>query len=137
VISVVILIVGLFFVSQTLIFLNSCLETNGVVVDIHWRTSTSGGQTKLNAHPVIQFVDKRTGNTYNFTGVNGSNPPAYSIGQEVEILYDPKNPTQATVKSFFDIWGLSIVLMAMGSFLLSCGLINIGVGIHRRRKFPS
>ncbi len=129
-IGVILLIVGLVYIGQTLSFLDTCLEARGVVVNLSWRYDSEGSQL---AYSVFQFVDERTGEEITVSSTQGRNPPAYSVGQEVFILYDPQNPHNARIKSFWNIWlGPMIVTGLCGAFL-SVGLIPFGFDIRRRR----
>ena len=77
-------------------------------------------------YPVFQFVDSRTGEQITARGSFGSSSPPYTIGQEVNILYDPENPTtRVWVNSYWDLWLLSIVLLLIGAAWTTVGLLVI------------
>ena len=46
------------------------------------------------------------------------------VGTRVELLYDPANPTDATIKSFTEIWFLPIVLLLLGLPFLLVGIVG-------------
>ena len=130
VVGAILLVIGLIQILQTQIFLDESLETKGVVIDLHWKYDSEGSAF---AYPVFQFVDERTGEEITVVSTQGSNPPSYSIGQEVYILYDPQNPHSAVIKSFWNIWFMSIILTSLGCIFLSVGLIPFGFAVRRRR----
>jgi hypothetical protein len=59
--------------------------------------------------PVVQFEVK--GQSYTFDGGNASDPPAYRVGQEVDILYDPLDPNTAQIDSLFERWAFPICII--------------------------
>lgn len=50
----------------------------------------------------------------------GSNPPAYSIGDEVEIVYDPNSDKMRTL-TYFGLWGFVAILLGVGLALFVIG----------------
>jgi hypothetical protein len=56
-------------------------------------------------HPVIRFVTAH-GREVTFQATQGSeNRPAQQLGQSVRILYDPENPTDARLDTWYSRWG--------------------------------
>lgn len=49
-----------------------------------------------------------------------SNPPAYSIGDEVEIVYDPGSDEVRTL-TYFGLWGVVAILFSVGLGFFSFG----------------
>lgn len=124
-VGVVLLVIGSIWAYRTQNFLDKSLETRGFVIDLSWESGY--------AHPVFRFVDERTGEAITIVSDLGSKPPAYSIGQEVYILYDAQDPHNAIIKSFWNIWFGSIIVTSLGGIFLSVGLIPFGFDIRRRR----
>lgn len=128
--GVVLLISGAYFTFQRMAFLDRCLETKAVVIDLHWEEewveTEEGGYFTWVGWPVFQFVDVRTGVQVTARGSVGSPDPPFSVGQEVDILYDPENLSGlVTVKSFWDIWLLPIVFFFIAAIFTSVGLVVI------------
>lgn len=114
-IGVVSLFAGAHFTIQQSGFLRRCSETKAVVIDF-----VSDDEADF---PVFQFVESKTGTTVTAKGWVGSSPPAYSIGQEVSILYDPENPSaDVTVNTFFGIWFASLICLGVGSVMTLVGV---------------
>lgn len=138
VIGAVLLVLDFFWIYKTKNFLDRCLKTKGVVIDISWVSQkvppeVSSGETDAYdadayreekfAIPVVQFVDQRSGRKITVGGSWGSSGPAYHVGEEVVVLYDPENPSNAKIKSFWEIWGKIVSLTVASGMFLSVGLI--------------
>ena len=114
---------GFYRIHQTLKFLDRCLETKGVVIDC-------AGQDRR--FPVFQFVDNRTGKVITVHSSVGGGCP---VGAEVDVLYDPENPHNATIKSFEHIWGAICMFNIFPSVcILLFGLIPLFYAYVRRKR---
>lgn len=130
VIGAILLVLGLIWIYQTQNFLGRCLETKGVVIDLSWRYDSEGNPS---AYPVFQFVNQRTAEEITVWSETRSYPPSYHLGQEVNILYDPENPTNAVIKSFLNIWLGPLIVTGLGGIFSTVGLIPLGFDIRKRR----
>ena len=83
-------------------------STTGNVVQLEESNSSEGGCCVYS--PVIEFTAR--GQTYSFESDNASDPPAYSVGEEVPILYDPASPETAQINSFFERWVFPIIIIS-------------------------
>ena len=74
--------------------------------------------------PEIRFR-AHDGREIQFTSGASSKPPAYSVGETVEVLYRPDRPEDAEVNAFMSLWLGVIILGALGSMfaLTSAGLL--------------
>lgn len=68
-------------------------------------TSDTSGQTW---RPVFSLPVE--GKVYLIRSSSSSNPPAYKVGEKVEMLYPSENPTEAVTNTF---WGLYIWPVAL------------------------
>lgn len=59
--------------------------------------------------PVIEFA--ANGQTYSFEGDNASYPPAYEVGEDVNIIYDPANPDTAQINKWTERWLFPIIII--------------------------
>jgi len=119
--------IGIYFTYARLDFLGRCSEAKAVVVDIYWEEGydSETGYYRI-AYPVFQFADQRTGEQVTARSSVGGPSPSCSVGQEVDILYDPENPTaDVLVKSFWDLWMAPVVCLPVGSMLTIVGLYII------------
>jgi hypothetical protein len=74
-------------------------------------------------HPKIQFTTAE-GENIQFTSNTSTNPPAFGIGQGVNILYPKGAPDQAVIDDFLFLWlgpliagGLGIMFFGIGTWL--------------------
>jgi len=102
--------------SSTQQFLAEAMTSNGKVVElIRSRSSDS-----VTYRPVVQFVAV-DGSSIEFTSSSGSNPPSYSRGQSVEVLYRESEPEKAKINGFFSLWGLAAILGGLGAVFFAIG----------------
>jgi len=127
---VVIILIGLFITAYGIYitydqikFSGNSVIANAVVAGFHEETGSKG---RIAYFPVFQFVNGITGENVTAWGSLGSNPPIYSVGQEVEILYNPENPTVGVIaNSFWDQWLFSIISLPLGIGLVTGGLVFV------------
>lgn len=93
-------------------------RTTGNVVRLEESNSSEGGCCVYS--PVIEFV--AGGQTYSFESGNASDPPAYDVGEEVPVLYDPSNPETAQINSFFERWVFPIIIIP--AMILAALILN-------------
>jgi hypothetical protein len=134
-ISIIFLIVGLglLFVakisfSNSQQFVRNSVVATGNVTDIvqQAQQSNTNGQSIINYTyaPKISFTGK-DGTTYTFISSTSANPSPYHNGESIKILYDQKNPYNAEVDSYWDLWGLTIALFSFGVVFSILGIIGI------------
>ena len=116
----------------TVQFMISAERVDGKVVDMTARTSSDSSGTRSSTsttwYPTVDFtVD---GETHSFQGSVGSNPPAYEIGDPVEVAYDPEDPANARLASFWTAYFLPLVLCGIGVVFTPIGAVLL-VAAHR------
>jgi len=103
---------------QTKNFLKRAITTYGIVTKIVVEKSNTGKKSEY-YFPIISY-DLSGKQTIEFQDSFGSgNPNYYTVGQQVEILYDPQNPKEASVKRFLSLWLLPILFIIGGLITLS------------------
>jgi hypothetical protein len=70
--------------------------------------STSQTRTSTTFAPVFKFIDHQ-GKEHEVEGW-GSNPPAYSVNEKVNVRFLKEDPQQAKLESFIDLWGAATVV---------------------------
>jgi hypothetical protein len=87
---------------------NEGITTTGTVVRLEESQSSEGGCCVYS--PVIEF---NAGNDqkYSFDGDTASYPPAYDVGEEVSVLYDPNDPATAQINKWTERWLMPIILI--------------------------
>lgn len=115
------MLAGAFFIySSTSIFLKHAETAEGIVVELLVsRTSDS-----ITYRPLVEFI-AQNGLVIEFAPTTGSNPARYSEGEQVEVLYLTERPSDAKINDFFSLWGVALILAAMGAvfFLAGAGII--------------
>ena len=99
------------------------LQTNGVttpgtVVRLNEQSDAEGGCCTY--VPVVDF--EVNDQVYTFEGDNASDPPAYQVGEQVNVRYDPLNPNTAQIDSFFERWIFPILIIP--AMILAAAILN-------------
>ncbi len=88
------------------------IQTEGKVVDLR---KLSGGSSA----PIVEYKDKN-GKEYTYSSGTSTIFETYSVGDIVEVFYDPADPESATINSFFGMWGFALIsFLTGGLFILS------------------
>lgn len=83
--------------------------------------------------PELQYVDAN-GQVVRFTSGNASSPPAYDVGDRVQILYDSHDPDNAVIDSFMGRWFLTFMFAGFGVLWLLLGLAPLIIRRWRRMQ---
>jgi hypothetical protein len=110
--------IGLFSFIDTQNFIKTAASTEGVVFEL--KPVQSRKNRGFTYAPVVKFQTP-DGKNIQFQSSTSSNPPGFSVGQTVPVLYNRSNPQEAQVDSFVQLWLLPTVF---GGF----GIIFMGVG---------
>ncbi|KQN47266.1 hypothetical protein ASE98_25350 [Pseudomonas sp. Leaf48] len=110
-------------------FLETAVTTKGAVVDLLKIRSDDSYSFK----PVIEFT-AANGQQVEFTSLGSSNPPAYSVGESVEVLYSPSDVQSAKINSFSALWGGFLVMLILGVVFSCVAAVMFLVGKLRNRR---
>jgi hypothetical protein len=121
------LVYSLVSIVQTRSFLRRCAGVTGEVIRLE--RSRSGGEFGYDYAPVFSFT-AADGNTFTVTSDVSSSPPGFRVGDSVRVRYDPADPQNARIHSFFQTWGSAVIFGAIGVgfFGYSCkafGLLDL------------
>jgi len=105
--------------SNTASFLAEASRAEGTVVGLEESRSSDS----ITYRPVVEFADE-SGRSTTFISSTGSNPPGYTEGQKVEVLYPRGEPQKAKINGFFSLWAGSIIVGSMGAVFL---LVGVGI----------
>jgi len=114
---------GVWYTVEAIQFLDTTARTDGTVVALKRERSVKG---LAEDYPVVHFVPPDTGEAVEFKSRFGIWPSPFSVGERVEVAYDPADPSRADINSFWTIW-LFPVLLEM--FALAC----FAAGLHTLR----
>lgn len=121
VLSLILLVIGSCILVNGINFRKTAIETNGEVV--HLVYNNEGMQA-----PVIDFKDAE-GKSRTFTSNVYSSNSDYRVGDITRVLYDPKDPSNASVAGSF--WLAPGILLGLGSFIF---LLMLGIKIMMRKN---
>ena len=77
--------------------------TGGTVIEMVGGNMTS---------PVVEYeVD---GQKHRVQGSVSSSPPAHTVGDHVDVIYDPKNPSNSMIGTFQERWLFPVVFVVAG-----------------------
>lgn len=113
-------------------FLKTSIATTGTVVENRYeRGSSSNSSGSYYGYIKFKSVD---GNDVTFRSSVGTNPPSFDVGEEVKLNYDPKDPQNAKINTFFQLWFLALLLGGMGSVftLIPLGILCFKVSRKKR-----
>jgi len=113
---------GVFSVRHTRRFLETAVAAPGVVTENVLREDTSSTRgTSWAYYPRVRF---RTadGQDISFISSTGTSPPSHRVNEPVTILYDPRQPYNASINSFGSLWAASIVLLGLGVAFTAPGI---------------
>ena len=110
-------------------FLKKAEVTQGTVIEL-LRTKSDNSITYC---PVVAFTTK-AGTKISFSSSVSSNPPSYNEGENVEVLYDPINPNNATIKGFKSLYLGVLIVGIIGTAFFILGFISIRFGYLKQKK---
>ena len=109
---------GLWF-SDRISNLDNYVLTNGTVIEFEKSKDPEGSGYSYS--PNVSFKD-RQGVEHIYNSSNASDPPAYDIGEKVEIYYNSNDPEDAFINSFLEKWVIGIVLGIVGIVMVPIGV---------------
>jgi hypothetical protein len=104
---------GYFSVQRTHHFIAGAVTVQGVVVENVLKSSTNNDGTSWSYYPHVRFRTTE-GRDIDFVSNAGSGRPSFPVNQPVAVLYDPQQPEKASINSFGQLWGLSLILGILG-----------------------
>lgn len=138
-IAITLLVIGIIFLSVGgLIFYNhqkfmsAAKLGKGTIIGLEYQPSSDnkGGGTY---HPVIAFTDEK-GKEHTIHSNSGSNPPAYTEGEKVDVYYNPKDPNDVSLPGFFNQWGAVTMFGGIGFIIGGVGAGILLAGANRKKE---
>jgi hypothetical protein len=113
-------------------FITRSVKTDGVVLSLYAiRDKDSGSITYT---PVFQFV-ARDQRSYTVSSSNiSTNPPEFHVDEHVQVIYLAKNPIDARISSYGQLWGASVVWACVGFVAWGGGILLLR---YERRHNPT
>ncbi len=124
---------SVWFYTSTSSFLRSAVTVPGVVTEVR----PSSGSDGTTYHSVFEFSGTDGVKRQSVTSWS-SNPPAHVVGDKVEVLYSPTDPSDVRLRSFMGLWFGSVLCAAMTimPFVMACVFIWL-VPFTIRRVWPA
>jgi len=110
--------IGIFFGVGSWRATSGALRTGGKVIRM-----TDGGA------PVVRY--QIGGQTFEVTGSVASDPPSYSVGEKVTVLYRPDRFGDGRIHSFTELWLFPVAFGGMGTLI---ALFGAGALMTRSRR---
>ena len=109
--------------NATSTFMANAQETTGEVVRLVEEPTQEGG---FAYSTVVKFTPLNSESSIEFDDPGAiCNPPCHEVGQAVTVLYDPANPTTATIKNIITNWIWVGVFGLLGLVFLVLALLYI------------
>ncbi len=108
--SLIFILIAVYLGYRSYSFQQIAISTKGQIVELVERTDSEGGTLFA---PVFTFTDNQ-GQVQKVYSSVSSYPPIGNVGDTIDILYDPKNPKNADIDTFFSNWGGAIILGGLG-----------------------
>jgi hypothetical protein len=102
----------------------------GTVIDLIGERDSDGDTIY---YPRVRYVT-RSGNSVEFTGSVGSSPAAFDVGEPVVVLYDPAQPEEGRIDSFFQLWFAALILGVIGLVFAAIGGGGALVALRTRTR---
>lgn len=119
--------ISIYVGARTFAFLSRAEEVQGQVVEL------ARNEKRGSYFPLVEFKTA-AGRSITFRSSAGSSRPAYKVGESVPVVYDPREPLSAEIRSFPALWASTL---GFGFFAVIFGAIGVGFLIHgiiRRRR---
>ncbi len=103
-------LIAAFLFARTRMFISNAQEVKGTVIRMVYSRSSEGGG---GYSPVYQFKTIE-GRLVEKQDSLSSNPPMFTEGQTIDVLYEPANPENARIKKWMNLYFLPLLLGGMG-----------------------
>jgi len=125
-IGMVMLVVVFYLLYTHQQFEKNALTVKGTVVEFQSYESRNKNSSSTTMYtPVFEYEFK--GKKYTYVSTSSSNIHEYEVGERLDILVDPENPSEVLVNSFMEKWFLPILLGFMGALFTGLGYLAFAV----------
>jgi len=107
-----------FVISNTKEFLEHAMFTDGKVIEM--KAHYSDGSTLYK--PIVEFVTEDE-SLITFESRVANKPPAYSVGEIIEVVYLEKLPEEARIHDVFSTWGATLILGIISLVFCTLGIL--------------
>jgi hypothetical protein len=123
---------GIFNYSDRLDEMNSFEKTIGTVVKMREVPPTdNSGETYA---PVIEYTDAG-GRKFVYESKNSSDPPAYVVGEKVNIRYDKSDPEDVFIDTFWGKWSGTLTIFVFPLVIFPLGMWMLFSAFSRKKSY--
>ena len=114
--GIIMLSISVLFLSKSVRFVKSGIQTKGTVVEMIVHEDSDGDTYS----PVFEFTDIHN-NMIRYSYNGSSAPPAWKLGDEATLVYNPDNTSEVKIFTYYGLYGIAVTLMAIAMPLLTIG----------------
>ncbi len=127
--GLLLLVIAFFTYSRTKKLLKVGITTMAEIIDVVEKQSQDYDEdgyssTTTNYYPVLKFQTKDGQDVQFQASVGVSSKNKYKVGQKLEVVYDPSKPEKAKIKSFIQLWLITIILTVIGAVFVVAGILT-------------
>ncbi|NVM87774.1 hypothetical protein FHT32_001413 [Variovorax sp. SG517] len=121
---------------NTASFIASASRTQGEVMRLLYVESSKRNESGT-WKPLVRFKAP-SGEIIEFAPSSSSSPPAYEVGETVDVFFDPNDPQDAMLDGFFSLWGGAAITGGLGLvfLLVTAGLLFMPASAPAKRRRP-
>jgi hypothetical protein len=112
---------------RTRTFVRTAGKADGTVIENVGGDGGTGNRSRT-YHPRVRF--HADGRDFVFVSGAGSSAPSFQVNDAVRVFYDPKNPAEAKIDSFGELWMVPSIVASLG---VVCGMVGVGQFLWVRR----
>jgi len=128
--SIVLFAAGIYLYKTRINEAATFTKTTGTVIELkEVKGNVDVGTTYK---PILKYQDKN-GREFIYTSANSSDPPAYDVGEKVDMFYNEANPEEAFIDSVWEKWTGTIALFICGVVVFPIGVWMIFSGFRRNK----
>ncbi|CAN5519278.1 hypothetical protein BH10CHL1_BH10CHL1_42220 [soil metagenome] len=109
-------LIGMFFFISTRIFIGKAQAVKGSVIQIVYRGRGYA--------PVYQFRTADGQTIVTQAGLS-TNPPRFTVGQVVDVLYETENPQKNRINQWMNLYFLPVLLGGIGLIFGGVGMVFV------------
>lgn len=121
---------------NTASFIASASRTQGEVMRLLYVESSKRNESGA-WKPLVRFKAP-SGEIVEFAPSSSSSPPAYEVGETVDVFFAPNDPQDAMLDGFFSLWGGAAITGGLGLvfLLVTAGLLFMPASAPAKRRRP-
>ena len=104
------------------------VQTRAVVVDVDSKRQSSGSSFGRRTYALTLEFDDRAGTRHRERTSYSKSHRSKRVGERVAILYNPADPSEFSLNSWYDLWAIPALFLAAG--VVGCGAFLRGPGQH-------